>query len=371
MGVRASDAARGGRISAGTARHQPDLNAAPGLPLRPGARLATTVHIPLGPHGSRWQAIAEAGYKSDVRSPHTDERSQVATSYSSIENSARTDPQNVSTSRWQRLWITHHAEETSPPMRLPSICHIASVALAFTLVSACGSNTAHTPTSASASIDHAAPPTAVVSLRGAVAQLSGTCPAVTFTINGTSVTTSSSTAFSDGSCAALANATSVSVTGRLQQGTLVATSVRTLPPPAVRVRGSVSGLAGTCPTLSFVVDGHAIATTAATRFGGGTCADVANGIVAEVDGTAQTTSIAASFVRLSIPVVEVSGTISALAGTCPAITMTVNGTAIAATAGTRFVGATCAQLANGLRVIVEASRTAGGAVTARRIIARR
>lgn len=55
-------------------------------------------------------------------------------------------------------------------------------------------------------------------LKGAIAGKAGTCPALTFTIGGTSVVTNASTQFKDGSCSALANGVSVEVKGTRQAG---------------------------------------------------------------------------------------------------------------------------------------------------------
>jgi hypothetical protein len=62
-------------------------------------------------------------------------------------------------------------------------------------------------------------------VEGVVAGLSGTCPAVRFTIAATSVTTSSSTTFSGVTCAALASGTRVEVHGTLTETTLAAKTV--------------------------------------------------------------------------------------------------------------------------------------------------
>ena len=64
------------------------------------------------------------------------------------------------------------------------------------------------------------------SVSGMLSGLGGSCPARTFTVSGTKVTTNSSTTFSGLSCSSLANGTKVDVEGTKQpDGSLVATEV--------------------------------------------------------------------------------------------------------------------------------------------------
>lgn len=62
-------------------------------------------------------------------------------------------------------------------------------------------------------------------LRGAVSGLTGTCPAVSFVVAGTNVTTSAATRFEDGTCSGLRNDARVEVEGTRMNGTLVASKV--------------------------------------------------------------------------------------------------------------------------------------------------
>lgn len=63
-------------------------------------------------------------------------------------------------------------------------------------------------------------------VEGMVSLLTGTCPALTFSVQGARVTTSSATSFRDMSCARLANGTRVEVRGQRQaDGSLVASRV--------------------------------------------------------------------------------------------------------------------------------------------------
>jgi hypothetical protein len=131
-------------------------------------------------------------------------------------------------------------------------------------------------------------------LTGAVASLTGTCPALTFNIGTTKVTTTATTTFSGVTCATIANATFVAVKGTKQaDGSIVATSVST----EAKAAGAVSTPTGTCPALTFNILTTKITTSATTTFFGVTCAAIADGTMVNVEGTLQADgSIAATHV---------------------------------------------------------------------------
>ena len=63
-------------------------------------------------------------------------------------------------------------------------------------------------------------------LEGSVSNLSGTCPALTFTVRATTVRTNGVTRFTDGSCSRIANGVRLEVEGRRQpDGSILATEV--------------------------------------------------------------------------------------------------------------------------------------------------
>lgn len=136
-----------------------------------------------------------------------------------------------------------------------------------------------------------APPVPLTTVQGAVADLSGSCPALTFMVGPTSVTTTAETSFRGSGCAALANGSFVAVNGTAQSnGSIAATRVFVAPAPPTnesRARGTVSGLSGTCPTLTLTVAQTAVSTTSATQFVGGSCSVIVNGSFVVVDGTPQ------------------------------------------------------------------------------------
>ena len=64
---------------------------------------------------------------------------------------------------------------------------------------------------------------------------------------------------------------------------------------------------------------------------------------------------------------DLKGVIAGLTGTCPTRSFTVAGTAIKTSAATRFEGATCATLANGVTVEIEGTRQGDGSVLATKV----
>ena len=64
---------------------------------------------------------------------------------------------------------------------------------------------------------------------------------------------------------------------------------------------------------------------------------------------------------------ELKGLVSALAGTCPAITFTVNAITVKTTSATTFDDGTCAQVQNNVRVEVKGVRQTDGSLQATRV----
>jgi hypothetical protein len=64
---------------------------------------------------------------------------------------------------------------------------------------------------------------------------------------------------------------------------------------------------------------------------------------------------------------EVKGAASALSGTCPSLTFTVQGTKVTTTANTKFDGITCARVQNGTIVEVKGQRQADGTIAAAKV----
>jgi hypothetical protein len=211
-------------------------------------------------------------------------------------------------------------------------------------------------------------------VRGVVSGLTGACPTLTFMVQTTRVTTNSATTFDDMTCARVANGMQVEVKGVLQaDGSLLASRVEAEDDEVggrMELEGPVASLAGTCPAVNFIVQSARVTTNGATLFEDGSCATVQNGLQVEVDGQRQADgSVLATRVEIKADNRElrVKGAVSELAGTCPAITFTVQGTKVATSSATRFDDTSCARVANSMRVEVRGVRQSDGSILASRV----
>jgi Domain of unknown function (DUF5666) len=139
----------------------------------------------------------------------------------------------------------------------------------------------------------------------------------------------------------------------------------------VELKGTISGKSGTCPSLIFTVSSTMVTTNASTKFDETPCTALANGDQVEIEGTRQANgSVLATKVEVKKAEnekVELSGTLSAKAGTCPALTFMVSSTNVATNASTKFKDAACGTLMNGDRVEVEGTRQSNGTVLATQV----
>ena len=134
-------------------------------------------------------------------------------------------------------------------------------------------------------------------MKGEVSSLTGGCPALDFDVNGTHVTTDASTAFEHGTCGDVQDGVPVEVEGFQVDGDINATKVEL--DLKVELAGPVSGLSGSCPVLTFTVDGRTVTTDSSTEFKDGACGDVQNGTEVKVEGLRQPDgSVLASEVEL-------------------------------------------------------------------------
>jgi hypothetical protein len=213
-----------------------------------------------------------------------------------------------------------------------------------------------------------APATTTVTLSGVISGSTGTCPAVTFTVQSTKVTTNSSTTFPSTTCAdATKNGADVKVTGTKQSdGSVLATSVALNPPTTVTLTGFISGSTGTCPAVTFTVQSTKVTVNSSTTFPSTTCADATkNDANVTVTGTKQADgSVVATSVAL-VPPVTLTGVVSASTGTCPAVTFTVQSTKVTVNSSTAYTSTTCAVAsANGANVKVTGPKQVDGSVLA-------
>jgi hypothetical protein len=137
------------------------------------------------------------------------------------------------------------------------------------------------------------------SVEGRLSELTGTVPTLSFKIGGTFVTTTTATEVQRRgdvqTLAALAIGQTVHAVGtRQSDGSIVARKLQIKEDEtggAFVIEGSIGGLKGACPTISFVVNGYSIVTTLSdTVFYPNavtTCSDLKSGTKVEVEGTHQ------------------------------------------------------------------------------------
>jgi hypothetical protein len=133
------------------------------------------------------------------------------------------------------------------------------------------------------------------SIHGVLMGISGTPPALVLTVDTTTVRTSSSTTVKRRgdfqTLDTLRAGQSLHVVGTRQSDGSIDARLIEIDDDAtgndVEIEGSVGGLKGSCPALSFGINGYSIATNASTTFDGLTCGAVKNGDKVKVNGTKQ------------------------------------------------------------------------------------
>ncbi len=131
-----------------------------------------------------------------------------------------------------------------------------------------------------------------VEFSGQLTALAGTCPTLRLTISGNAIVTSGSTAFDNLPCPQVRVGQTVEIkAARQADGSVSASRVHTENAPDNdparddEVSGTLSQLAGRCPSITFAAGGRRIATNGATEFKDGSCAALANGNSIEARGT--------------------------------------------------------------------------------------
>lgn len=180
--------------------------------------------------------------------------------------------------------------------------------------------------------------------------ISGFVSVSNFTVAGQRVDASSAS-FSNGNASNLANGRSVTVTGTVQSGTLLAQSVSFAQPPqttTLEVEGTISSFVS---TSNFVVAGQQVNASQAS-FSGGNASNLANGVKVQVKGTLQNGVLMAASVQiedLQPQEVSVHGLITNYVSVSK---FTVAGRVVDASSA-KFDGGTASQLANGVSVQVQ------------------
>jgi hypothetical protein len=209
---------------------------------------------------------------------------------------------------------------------------------------------------------------------GRITSVTGLCPDATFYFGNTAVQVNAATDFVGGSCGDLAPGVRVQARGfRDDDATANVASWVRFKSRRVEGRSVVTAVSGACPALSFTVGGVVkVVTDASTEFEGGGCAAIRTGVRVRVKGDMKTDdgSVIAEEVEIEGHPEgrvggRIEGRITALGGTCPALSLTVNGIAVTTSATTTFDGLNCAALAIGTKVEVEGAVVGGALVAAK------
>jgi len=140
------------------------------------------------------------------------------------------------------------------------------------------------------------------------------------------------------------------------------------------INGAVQAVGGKCPALQLTIAGRTVSTTASTEFRDTTCVKLAVGQMVEVKGTLQSDgSVVATRIEGNdrgnddIDEGEVSGPITASAGACPALTLTVGSMTVKTTAATVFHDGACGALQVGTVIEATGMKQGDGSLMASRI----
>jgi len=213
-----------------------------------------------------------------------------------------------------------------------------------------------------------------VSVFGTVDGVSGQCPAITISINGIAVKTNTLTVYAGiGGCGAVKTGDAGGVTGlRGSDGTVTAAlvSLTTPSPLPLSFTGTITKLSGGCPDLVMTIGLFEVHTRAITGFDGKPCSELKVGDRVTVTGTKTgSDAVIANGVDASAPppstTVNVIGSVEKLSGSCPSLTLTVNGTEVRTNASTTFgVSGGCVGIRVGDKGLVAGVKQSDGAVLA-------
>jgi hypothetical protein len=218
--------------------------------------------------------------------------------------------------------------------------------------------------------DPAATPSVGTKVEGVVATVTGTCPTRTITLEGTSgvIVTTASTKFDpSGFCDQIVPGSQIEAVGtRNAEGQLVATKVEPSNDDEQggnsgrgkkgRGEGVVGAITGSCPTLTLVITGTKVSTTATTEWKNGTCESLRPGTKVKIDGELRPggTAVAEKIEIERAPGRKVSGDgkVDSVDGTCPSLTINVRGVMVMTSDTTTFTGGLCGDVARGAHIDV-------------------
>ena len=234
----------------------------------------------------------------------------------------------------------------------------------------------------------------VVEATETITAVSGECPTKSITVRGVPVALTTETTFADAlTCELLAVDDTVTVTALLTYTdtgfTVTATNIAlggdggggtepgtpgTGGGKKARGEGVVGSITGSCPTLTLVITGTRVSTTATTEYVNGSCESLRPGTKVTIDGELRPggTAIAERIEIRGTPGRPVSGDgrVEAVAGTCPDLTLTVRGVTVVTSSSTTFTGGACEDLRRGSHIDVTGDYD-GTEVTATAVAIRR
>ena len=271
-----------------------------------------------------------------------------------------------------------------PERRLP-----VGLLCAVVLIAACGGGSAPTPAAPSpastttAAIDlNVLTPTGTrgagtaTPVVGIVAGVTGGCPDLSFVLSGVTIHVAARTRFEGGACAEIKEGMRAGAIGASRaDGSVDAARVRMGDPPPPPVAGLIEALSGSCPTLTFVLDGVTVRTSSSTVFDGGACSDLREGMRAAAIGRRSgEKTIDAEHVKMAVrppqppqPPPAVGGLVRSVSGTCPNLTFDIDRTTVHASARTVFEGGSCADVKVDVRAGATGPRRSDGSLDAERV----
>ena len=147
------------------------------------------------------------------------------------------------------------------------------------------------------------------------------------------------------------------------------------PGPEVKLEGRVEGVSGSCPALTFRLEGQTVYTTDRTEVKKGPCRDIVEGATVTVDGRRMSDGrVRADSVELKSRgsdqgggQVELEGRVQDLSGSCPALTFRIGTVTVFTTSATKFDDGNCRDLRTNDSVEVKGRRQADGRVHAEEV----
>lgn len=212
---------------------------------------------------------------------------------------------------------------------------------------------------------------------GRVTDIQGTCPNITLTVDGLTVKADALTRYVPANRGAGCD--------QIKVGTKIKVKAVPATGGGYRARlieikghrhfgegeGRITQVTGVCPDATIYFGTTAVQVNAATNFVGGTCADLAVGVRVQARGFKDddATANVASWIRFKSKRVEGRSTVTAVSGTCPALSFTVAGVVKVVTdASTVFEHGTCTSIRIGTKVRVKGDmKTDDGEVIAEEV----